>query len=135
MADVIGPTGVTISWNSEINQGAIGYRVGGKPQGAASFAFVKVPAPNTSLFVSSSILVLDTTYEWRVEAVCVIDGSIRTAESTDSFYVPPFLRLSNPQIEVKVYPNPTTSFLYIEGVDLARLELFDINGKLILNQS
>ncbi len=39
-------------------------------------------------------------------------------------------------IQLRVYPNPVSNYLYIEGIKLeTRISLFDLNGKLLLHKS
>jgi len=35
---------------------------------------------------------------------------------------------------ISVYPNPTNSILYVNGMENANIQLFDLTGKLLINQ-
>jgi hypothetical protein len=62
---------------------------------------------------------------------------------TDVFTNPNVLTLENPSAiiekpkgnpsEYQVYPNPANDIVHIKGMDYSRLELIDINGKIVFS--
>jgi hypothetical protein len=52
-------------------------------------------------------------------------------------WVPTVTALSNPALEAlyKVYPNPTKSNIYVDGSDVQQVEVFNLEGKLLLKSN
>ncbi len=129
LTDSVNTSGVLLSWDSQKNQGAIGYRVGGKPEGASGFSFRKVVEPNTSFFVPQSRLLPDTTYIWVLEAVCTTDGSVRTDRAADSFATPALPAARMAGLQATLAPNPTTGPLRVELEAWTDMVVLDGQGR------
>ena len=131
LTDSVTPAGVLLAWDPQVLQGAIGYRVGGRPLGAGGYAFRKVAEPANAFFVPGSLLLADTVYEWVVQAVCTPDGAVRGPLAMDSFRTPAPALARESAEPATLAPNPSPGPLTISVPAWSAMSLHDGLGRTV----
>lgn len=118
---------VNINWD---DVGAVGYRILYKPVGPGAYTQINTPVSNINI----SGLSPSTTYTFKIKNKCPGAPGIFTANG--NFTTLP-LKNNGENVEnaISIYPNPAEEKIYFTGIsDLNEIAVYDINGKLIINE-
>jgi len=69
-------------------------------------------------------------HTWAVTVVCEIGESVEVTVEEDPCYV----GISKQSGKVSIYPNPARSFVYIDGANIVKVEIYNMLGQLIDTQ-
>ncbi|MCF6184364.1 MAG: T9SS type A sorting domain-containing protein, partial [Bacteroidales bacterium] len=123
-------TNPTLEWNAV--SGAVSYEYQYSTTNTFD-TFVSNNTANTSASITN--LNNNLTYYWRVQAS---DGT-NTSDWSDVWSFTTESDISNidniPENTVKIYPNPASDFIIINQKNNFDVFIYDINGKLILQQN
>ena len=76
---------------------------------------------------------MNTAFEWELHEVANVGHNAqRMANDALKYFLPKFLSTDNfTSSSVKIYPNPVTDYLQIDGIEIKKVKIYSILGNLI----